>query len=187
MTIMDEILFLSQQPECYMWFLSVFLKNTVIAKTWNKLHLRQPISKFVTPSTEAVVLLILENSYNRWLDEAENPLKCKKELAHALYTNAGISQRDGPATSKKGGGWSDEGIHRFNELVSLIKTDRKNRYNFEMLLMKKMQEENTVKAWSNEKRKANVSVDVAEVVAVNDFDDSEEEDNDEQIAQETRL
>jgi hypothetical protein len=147
-----------------------------VLRRWCLLHLRQGISKFCTPSTEAIVLLIVENNYNRWVDELENiGIKTKKELAPALYTNAGISQRGGPATSKQGGGWSDEGIQRFNDLVLWVKNDRKNRGSFEFGLMNKMNQENTVKAWGTEKRKAQDGIAGNEVEAFNDFDDVEGE------------
>lgn len=177
MPTMAELLLLSKENSYYMWCLSVFLKHGAGGKTWNKLHLRQPISKFVTSSTEAIVLLILENNYDRWMDEAENPTKEKKELVPALYTNSGISQRGGRATSRKGGGWSTEGILRFNALVSCVRHDRKNRGGFEVALMNQMITDNTVKAWQNQKQKTTDHEEVEEVVAFNDFDEAEQNDN----------
>jgi hypothetical protein len=171
---MAEILLLSKNESMYTWFLSNFLKNGVGGKTWNHLHLRIPISKFVTPSTEAIVLLIFENNYNRWLDEAQNGSADRKNLAPSLYTNGGISQRGGRATSKQGGGWSQAGIERFNELVKNVKEDRKDRTYFEMALMKKLNDDNTVKSWSSEKIKPVSTTVEEEVIAVNDFDDDKE-------------
>lgn len=187
MPTMDEILQLSTNASTYSWFLSVFLKNGVGGKNWNQTHLRQPITKFITSSSEAIVILIMENNYARWIDEAENEEKDKKDLAPALYTNSGISQRGGNATSRQGGGWSQEGIQRFNELVMLVRNDQKGRLGFEVALMKSMLEVNTVKSWNTEKRKAQAIDYQDEVVAVNDFDDSGDETEEDQDATEVKV
>jgi hypothetical protein len=173
----DEIEKMHFNDAGYMWFLSVFLKHGVGAKNWNQCHLRQVVSKYCTPSTEAYVLLVLQNNYNRWMDRAENPMKPNKELAESLFTNGGISRRGGNASSKRGGGWSSDGIKRFNELVLLVKNDRKTRLDFELALQAKMTEENHVKSWEYRSIENHEAEEEEEVIAVNDFDDLEENDD----------
>lgn len=170
---MHEILQLSMDKDVYIWFLSVFLKHGVGARNWNQLHLRKTISKYCTPSTEAIVLLIIENNYNRWIDEHNNVEKLRKELAPPLYTNGGISKRGGKATSKQGGGWSTEGIRRFNELIVMVNSDRKSRLEFEEMVKEKLTADNTVKRWTAEKDGIEEDEDEEEIVAIHDFDDVE--------------
>ena len=175
MPTMANILQLSKDPFTYIWFLSVFVKHGVGAKNWNQQHLRVPLSKFCTPSTEALVILIVENSYDRWTDRATNIGKQRSSLAPSLYTNGGISRKGGQASSKQGGGWSQEGIMRFNEIVRMVKEDRNRRARFEIDLLKKLMDDNTVKSWAVEKKEKKKSDDIREVVACNDFDDEEDE------------
>jgi hypothetical protein len=171
---LNMILELSKNEEIYMWFLGNFLKHCIGAKNWNRAHLRQPVSKYCTPSSEALVLLIVDNSYDRWIDQLENEEKSRKNWAPAKYTNAGISQRGGVATSKRGKGWSDDGIKRFNELLKMVHEDRKSRVVFELGLQKKLKDENSVKRWNIEKVDKKIVEDIEEVVAGNDFDNDDE-------------
>jgi hypothetical protein len=170
---MVDILKMSKNDKVYKWFLASFLKHGVGARNWNQKHLRFPLSKYCTPSTEAIVLLIIENGYDRWLDKASNKDKKRADLAVAKFTNSGISQKGGQATSRQGGGWSSDGIHRFNELVAWVKMDRQTRGPFEHALMKQLNDDNTVKTWMQSKTSSLENI-VEEVVAVDDFDEEDE-------------
>lgn len=175
---LNAILLLSKNPNVYMWFLSSFLKHCVGAKNWNRAHLCQPVSKYCTPSSEALVLLIVENSYDRWMDQLLHEEKSRKDLVPAKYTNSGVSQRGGVARSKRGQGWSDDGIKRFNELLKLVHQDRKTRITFELGLQHKLKEDNTVKRWNMEKVVTKEADSIGVVIAGNDFDDDENDDDD---------
>ena len=169
-----EILDLSVNEGTYKWVINCFMKHGVGARNWNQQHLRFPFSKFCTPSTEALVLLILENSYDRWVDKSLNPDKMRIEYVQAKYTNGGISQRGGLASSRKGGGWSTEGIHRFNELCTMVKSDRIGRGPLELRLLQQLRNENTVKSWMPGQKKKPIEEE-EEVLAMHDFEDVEEE------------
>ena len=65
------------------------------------------------PSDEAFALLLIENSYERWIDMWENNNKKTSDVP-AKYTNAGVSNKDG--RTRKYCGWSRPGVTRFNEL-----------------------------------------------------------------------
>ena len=170
----SDVLRLSQDIGTYSWFLSVFVKHGVGSKNWNQQHLCFPLAKYCTPSTEALVILIFENSYDRWLDKATNVGKLRTMLTPSLYTNGGISKKGGRATSKQGGGWSPEGIMRFNEIVNMVRQDRTQRAKFEIYLLKRLMEDNTVKSWMSEQKDNKRNNEECEVVACNDFDDDNE-------------
>lgn len=169
-----DVMRLSQDIETYTWFLSVFVKHGVGSRNWNRQHLRFPFAKYCTPSTEAIVILMFENSYDRWLDKAANADKPRASLTPSLYTNGGISKKGGQATSRQGGGWSMEGIKRFNDIVSMVKQDRATRAHFEITLLKRLLDDNTVKTWTVQKYDKRESAE-CEVIAANDFDDDVEE------------
>ena len=174
---LHNILKWSENNGTYNWMVVTFMKHGVGARSWNQQHLRFPISKFCSPSTEALLLLIIENSYDRWVDKAINPDKPRSDLIKSRYTNGGISQQGGLASSKKGGGWSAEGIHRFNALCMMVKQDRVGRGQWELKLMHQMRQHNTCKSWlpGNKRKKV---VEEVEVLAMHDFDDVEEEEID---------
>jgi hypothetical protein len=62
---------------------------------------------------EAFMLLVLDNNYDMWLDAESN------KVGRGRYTEN--------AANRKFCGWSNEGMHQFNELIQLVKDNRNNR------------------------------------------------------------
>ena len=91
-----------------------------------------------TPSDEALTLLLLENSYDRWIDiykKAEGKVS-KRRLnknrqwhsdVRTRYTDGGIMYQSNHDTNKRSNskGWTDDGIDRFNELCSKVSCGRR--------------------------------------------------------------
>ena len=104
---------LRRRPKLYGQFCGTFLRCVVGDSVWRGNHLHKPLGDFVTPSDEAFALLLIENSYERWIDMWENDNKKTSDVP-AKYTNAGVSNKDG--RTRKYCGWSKPGVTRFNEL-----------------------------------------------------------------------
>ena len=98
-------------------------------------------SDMFTASDEAFMLLLLENSWRRWLDIYHNapdettssrtgclqPRKWKFVSDEpTLYTTGGIRYLHGKE-GRSTNGWTSEGIKRYNELFRLVKQDRAER------------------------------------------------------------
>jgi hypothetical protein len=92
-------------------------------------------------SDEAFALLLLENSFERWLDifsSHKGPVMQRRGVKQrgfqsdvaTMYTRGGIKyERTDVTQSVKG--WSDEGIARFNALFDHVKKDRAENPEFE--------------------------------------------------------
>ena len=138
---LDDMMSLSDGGEAYKWTCAKFMPFVVGFKNWKRLMRTQKISQMATCSDESFLLLILENNYDRWVDEAKwlvvNKDKAKedrapKDWAAAKYTNSGFVKADGRCRACQG--WSSEGYLRFNELHKLVKADRRGRHVFEQEL-----------------------------------------------------
>ena len=152
---MKEILRLSKGRETYSWVCCKFLKCVVGADNWKLNCFRRPLSDFVTNSDEGFLLLILENNYNRWVEEARRAAERKgtdedeenneeqDSLPEALYTNSGNSKAEGKGSSRRFQGWSREGYIRFNRMHELVRYDRARRAEFEEEVKRAMEEQST--------------------------------------------
>ena len=92
-------------------------------------------------SDEAFALLLLENSFDRWLDLFSNhtgPGMQQRGVRQrefqsdvpTVYTRGGIKY-DKTSVTQLVKGWSAEGIVRFNTLFDLVKKDRRENPDFE--------------------------------------------------------
>ena len=112
----------------YIFFCEKFLKHVVGVRRFNNgWKNKAAITNLASPSDEALALLLLENSEARWIEESEAERRgeevAESTLPKTRYTNNG-EKRAKKGFTKKFGGWSNEGIDRFNNLVGLVKLDR---------------------------------------------------------------
>ena len=101
---LDAMMSLSDSGEAYKWMCAKFMPFVVGFKNWGRLMRTQKLSQMATCSDESFLLLILENNYDRWVDEAKwlvvNKDKAKedrapKDWAAAKYTNSEFVKADG--------------------------------------------------------------------------------------------
>ena len=71
-------------------------------------------------SSEALLFVMIENSYDVWMEEAT-----RTDESSDLTHRAKWTERKG--SGRKFGGWGNEGILRFNEIHAKIKRARENR------------------------------------------------------------
>ena len=96
--------------------------------TWKNNHQHVVISKLLTIADESLALLILENNYLEWIEEAKGNKIDRKAPRLTKYTHGGTN-KDG---TKKG--WSLEGKIRFNKIFGEIQVQREKRSSKEMEL-----------------------------------------------------
>lgn len=128
----------------YTWFLSNFGAILCGRKTWKDYFSIKEVSAFMTPSDEALGLLIMHNSYHYWTGQHEDivqriwvPKKGKK------YCQANPSNRPrythDKTQKRRLGGWSKEGIQLYNQLLKEVVEDRKINQSFETTFLQAFQ------------------------------------------------
>jgi hypothetical protein len=98
------------------------------------------ISKVATLSDEAFALLSLENAWDRWIFQVDNPES--DNIPATRYSHEGSQSR-----ALIYSGWKQIGTERFRDLQKLVKEDRKtdDRLQFEILHLVKRQETSSKK------------------------------------------
>ena len=104
---------LRKDPECYGWMLDNIAPLVVGSWKYKEESKRVPPTKWMTPSSEAFVVLCMENYYNNIQDIASN----SSEIRKPLWTNKGME-------AKRNQGWSKEGLERFSAYCKEVKKDR---------------------------------------------------------------
>jgi hypothetical protein len=140
---MDEFLQGRSNEEAYTVFFERFMPCATRKTSWDQ-RIAMATSgggSICTSSDEAFALLLLENSYDRWLDIFTNCPGAvmqrrgeKKRVFESdtptLYTRGGIKyEKTRLAQSVKG--WSGTGIRRYNVLFQKVKEDRASNPDFE--------------------------------------------------------
>jgi hypothetical protein len=114
----EELLAPRDSAKAFFAFTSYFLPCTVGKVEYN---LRAPnvrVSEFVTVSDEAYTMIVIENSYKRWLAEANDPDKVNREnWPNALWTAD-------PQGACLFNGWKREGITKYGKLMFAIRDRR---------------------------------------------------------------
>jgi hypothetical protein len=114
-------------------------------RNWKNAKCYRKVSEILTVSDEAYILLSIENSWDAIKEEIDNndePEAGGKRgtYAHGKYTNQG--------TNLRYGGWTKEGIKRFNELYELVEKNRKEPW------AQKVEEQVSNKLWNRHHNKA---------------------------------
>ena len=100
-----------------------YFVSAVVGKTeFKKICCNSLLSNYASVSDEAFAILSLENNYDTWMDMVLTN-NTKTSNVPQKYTNGGKSQGN-VATSHHNKDWSDEGLHRFNELFGLVEKNR---------------------------------------------------------------
>jgi len=119
-----------------------------------------------TASDEAFTLLLLENSYARWVNiyELEGGIPSQRRGdtkrtftsdIEAKYTRGGI-KLSSDQVSQKQKGWTQDGIKRFNALFASVMKDRLRRPTFDAKFIKHVRERQTQPIQSKKRKYENV-------------------------------
>ena len=117
-----------EEREAFQWFTGELLECVVGKAAWSKKKYQSRISeaeyantteKIVTVSDEAFALILYENYIDKWIARYHNPIadgeRGKKILGKYTRSSVGYSEY---------GGWSEEGVIRFNQLCQTVVEDR---------------------------------------------------------------
>jgi hypothetical protein len=116
---LQEILKIRQAPRSNnnttFTFIVEHLAGAVIGqRKWKTTRCYAPLTKHMSVSDEAFMLLVLENQYELWMNSETT------KVGRGKYTE------NGP--NKKFCGWTNEGMRRFNELIEEVRTNRNKPY-----------------------------------------------------------
>mgnify|MGYP003396388388 CR=1 FL=1 len=120
---LQEILKLRQSPRNSnnkaFTFLIENLAGAVIGqRKWKTTRCYAPLTKHMSVSDEAFMLLVLENQYELWMNSETT------KVGRGKYTE------NGP--NKKFCGWTNEGMRRFNKLIEEVRTNQNKLYSKEV-------------------------------------------------------
>jgi hypothetical protein len=130
--------------DAYKVFFKYFVKCVTRISVWEKnLKTATTDGELCTVSDEAFALLLLENSWSRWIDiyrkdpEALYPRCGSKQVTVSnvptMYTKGGIKYQKGvegqdpdksQATRNHKKGWGRRGVERYNELFKMVEANR---------------------------------------------------------------
>ena len=136
-----------KNEEAYTVFFERFVPSATMKTSWDRrittatANGKNQQESLCTINDEAFALLLLENSYDRWLnifstnEGAVMQRRGVKQRAFqsdtpTLYTRGGIKY-DKTDVTQSVKGWSDNGIKRFNALFEQVKQDRATNPEFE--------------------------------------------------------
>ncbi len=109
-----QVFNLRKDPDVFEWTCDTFLPHVVGVHKFNRLSTKVCISDDISRSDEAFMLLVLDNNWARWTDMVKNG--GKSDVA-TKYTQRG---RD----AKKYGGWSLDGLKRYNLFMKYVEKNR---------------------------------------------------------------
>jgi hypothetical protein len=138
---LDSILEMRENKEdSYQIFCDHVLSQVVGKNDWKTRAGKEMISSIATVSDEAFAILLVENNYQVWEDDALGTCGEGGVKASSRYTVNG-------AGTKKYQGWTREGLKRFNTLAAMVHADRiSNKGAFEKMVKdKKLMAENRKK------------------------------------------
>jgi hypothetical protein len=120
---LETILKLRQSPRnnnnAPFTFIVEHLAGAVIGqRKWKTSRCYSPLSLSMSVSDEAFMLLVLENQYEMWID--------------AETTRVGRGKYTENAPNKKFCGWSNDGMRRFNQLLTQVRENRNKQYSKEV-------------------------------------------------------
>jgi len=126
---LEDILKKRDNPECFFLFCDYFLSRIVGISVWREGCQKTKVSQMATASDEAFAYLLVENYWDSWskldLDQYKNEStfdvasnrKRKRKANWGKYTKSAYGAR-------RYGGWTAEGLLRFNKLFEEVKADR---------------------------------------------------------------
>jgi len=182
---LDQLENMRGDPEAYETFIDTICA-TVVGQDKYKRAATSDIKEWMTESSEAFALLLMENYHDNATSIAEiwseNPRMTRTSLSVegadvGKYTASGKG-------AKRNQGWNKEGIKRYNELFQLVKEDREKNPSFDDYF-KKRKKGGMSKAEEQRKRKREANRTGREegwMVADDNLSSDEDDDNEGTVA-----
>ena len=133
---MEEFLEIRKNPRAFSQLCDHILPCVVGKKHYGKKKSVVCMSEIATETDEAWALLVLENSWEAWRQQAESPTGIVelKDRKQTVWTNTS-------SLASRSEGWGEKGIKRFNELMRKVIKDRHEDKTTERLYLREKQEE----------------------------------------------
>jgi len=118
-----------ENEKCFFLFCENFLSRVVGITNWRDSCTKSTVSEMATVSDEAFAYLLVENYWNKW-----SALDLQTYQKESTFENGSVKKKKRTATfgkytqnaygAKRFGGWTREGLIRFNVLYAEVKADR---------------------------------------------------------------
>ena len=134
----------NREIQAFFWFMGEFMECICGVRAWKSVKQSMLVSeakdaagcKIVTKSDEAFGLLLIENYLEKWkkrpvagteeeeVDGSETPSPSASGRKRMVRRETGKYTTKRKGNTCKFGGWSAEGMTRFNDLYNMVKADR---------------------------------------------------------------
>jgi len=118
-----------ENEKCFSLFCENFLARVVGITRWRDSCTKCTVSEMATASDEAFAYLLVENYWSTW-----SAVDLDKYQRESTFENGSVKKKKRTATfgkytqnaygAKRFGGWTRDGLIRFNELHGEVKADR---------------------------------------------------------------
>jgi hypothetical protein len=118
--------------QSYEWFCEHFMKCVIPTTKWKLLARKQRMSEYITPTLEALALLVYKNAFDKWNEEFLSKDN-RSETSNGVHDSAdGLSSLTGSRAthgflftgnskgSRKYEGWNPAGMRFYNDVLCLI-------------------------------------------------------------------
>jgi hypothetical protein len=110
-------------------YFDVVVASQLKSKDWKGPNQHQLASDLCTESDEAMGLLMLENSWDKWMEDFEKEMNGEitpgdKRKQKGIERHRTKYTIQGKMKGSKGSGWSEEGKVRFNQFFDKVEMDR---------------------------------------------------------------
>lgn len=116
-----QIFKMRRKKKAFFFTCDHFLPNIVGKYRFRNFSSQMMMSSLATRSDEALMYLFLENNWERWSDMSKSRPPLKESTISTKYSYRGNK-------AEEFGGWTEEGIKRFNELMEQVENDRNSWY-----------------------------------------------------------
>ena len=125
----SDFISLRKHKDAWFFFCDHFLSCVMGKAAYNRLIITKPVSKWVTESDVAFVLLCMENNWEKW-----NYIACKNNKIKNEENELDMEQEHVPLTkytsdkvNGQNNGWDDKGINRMYDLADLEEEQRNDK------------------------------------------------------------
>jgi len=118
-----------ENEKCFFLFCENFLSRVVGITNWRDSCTKSTVSEMATVSDEAFAYLLVENYWSKW-----SAVDLETYQKESTFENGSVKKKKRTATfgkytqnaygAKRFGGWTREGLIRFNVLYAEVKADR---------------------------------------------------------------
>ena len=128
---LDELMEWREKKNVFFFFCGKLVKRLIGRQAFAAKAKTQPMSKVLTIPDEAMIMLIIKNCYDRWVDAGEKykaapeGQKPEKTTVKTLYTSYNTGNQSESGSTRTNEGWSSDGIAEFNRMVRYVTAGRK--------------------------------------------------------------